>query len=124
MANVFELVADAVGHANTDVVDADIPLSNTTGSIPGPLNANAALRTAYPPPDASAVGAGGGPVLLAPLYHDEASEAPYEYVAVQPGWLSAPLADPGAGATAYVLPVLFVAAMGTAVVLARGGRAE
>lgn len=62
MANVFEVVAEQTGYTNQVVTD--IPLTNLTGTIPGPLNSNPELVTPYPPPDLSATGAGGGPVFV------------------------------------------------------------
>jgi hypothetical protein len=65
MSNVWSIIADAVNYTNTHVADADIPLTNITSSIPGPLNANVDLQTPWPAPNTSAVGAGGGPVFVA-----------------------------------------------------------
>ncbi|KAI0032176.1 phosphoesterase family-domain-containing protein [Vararia minispora EC-137] len=64
MANVWSFIADAVGYNNTFVADADIPLTNITGTIPGPLNSNSSFVTPWPAPNTSAVGAGGGPVFV------------------------------------------------------------
>jgi hypothetical protein len=64
MSNVWSFVADAANYTNTNVADADIPFTNITGTIPGPLNANADLQTPWPAPNTSAVGAGGGPVFV------------------------------------------------------------
>lgn len=38
MSNVFEFVANVTGYRNLDVRGADIPLTNITGTIPGPLS--------------------------------------------------------------------------------------
>ncbi|KAI9439686.1 phosphoesterase family-domain-containing protein [Lactarius indigo] len=62
LANVYSPVASAVGYTN-QVVNP-IPILNKSGTEPGPLNPNPALVTPYPPPDTSAVGAGGGPVVV------------------------------------------------------------
>ncbi|KAH9033231.1 phosphoesterase family-domain-containing protein [Lactarius deliciosus] len=62
LANVYSPVAAAVGYTN-QVVNP-IPILSKSGTEPGPLNPNPALVTPYPPPDTSAVGAGGGPVIV------------------------------------------------------------
>ncbi|KAI0032173.1 phosphoesterase family-domain-containing protein, partial [Vararia minispora EC-137] len=118
MSNVFALVADTVGHVNADVRDEDVPLTNITGTIRGPLNARPDLATAtYPPADASAAGAGGGPAVLAP---DMGAGAEEVVVVSAPAYIGTRWTPGFAGAGyAYVFPVLFVTAMGTAVVLAR-----
>jgi len=59
---VYSPVAAAVGYTNQAV--NPIPILNKSGTEPGPLNPNPALVTPYPPPDTSAVGAGGGPVVV------------------------------------------------------------
>ena len=64
MSNVFSIVAEAVGYKNMKVSDEKIPLTNLTGTIPGPLNSNPALFEPFPPPDRHAHGAGGGPVFI------------------------------------------------------------
>ncbi|KAI0306225.1 phosphoesterase family-domain-containing protein [Multifurca ochricompacta] len=64
LANVYAPVADAVGFKNTDVPPSAVPLLNQSGTTPGPLNPNPALFAPFPPPDTSAVGAGGGPVFV------------------------------------------------------------
>ncbi|KAN0135818.1 hypothetical protein V8E53_006270 [Lactarius tabidus] len=46
-----------------DVSAADIPLTNLTGNIPGPLNAQ--YYVPFTAPNTSAVGVGGGPVFVA-----------------------------------------------------------
>jgi hypothetical protein len=66
LANVYAPVADAVGYKNLDVPPSAIPLLNLSGTTRGPLNPNASLFAPYPPPDTSAVGAGGGPVFVSP----------------------------------------------------------
>jgi len=63
MANVFDMVAKETHYNN--VVVTDIPFTNLTGTIPGPLNVNVALQTPFPPPNIHAKGAGGGPVFVA-----------------------------------------------------------
>jgi len=60
---VFSFVANATGYTNEDIPDADIPLTNITKTIPGPLNAQ--YYVPFVAPNTSAVGAGGGPVFLA-----------------------------------------------------------
>jgi len=45
---------------------ADIPWTNFTGAIIGPLNAQAYVPFLYFAPNTSAVGAGGGPVFVGP----------------------------------------------------------
>lgn len=62
LANVYSPVASAVGYIN-QVVNP-IPFLNLSGTEPGPLNPNPALVTPFPPPNTSAVGAGGGPVIV------------------------------------------------------------
>ncbi|KAF8526874.1 phosphoesterase family-domain-containing protein [Hysterangium stoloniferum] len=62
MANVFDVVAKQTRYHNLHVTD--IPLTNITGTIPGPLNSHPELVTPYPEPDRNAVGAGGGPVFI------------------------------------------------------------
>lgn len=48
---------------NNNISASDNP-TNATGTIPGPLNAK--LYVPFTAPDLSAVGAGGGPVFVAP----------------------------------------------------------
>ncbi|KAI9449085.1 phosphoesterase family-domain-containing protein [Lactarius psammicola] len=62
LANVYSPVASAVGYTNQAV--SPIPILNKSGTEPGPLNPNPSLVTPYPAPDTSAVGAGGGPVIV------------------------------------------------------------
>lgn len=57
------MVAERTGYKNLHVTD--IPLTNSSGETPGPLNPNG-LVTPFPPPNIHAVGAGGGPVFVAP----------------------------------------------------------
>jgi len=64
LANVYANVAHAVGYQNMDVPPSAIPLLNLSGTTPGPLNPNASLFRPFPPPNTSAVGAGGGPVFV------------------------------------------------------------
>jgi len=63
LSNVYSLVADATGYANNKLSGASIPLTNATGTIPGPLNAN--MYVPFTAPNVSAVGAGGGSVFVA-----------------------------------------------------------
>lgn len=64
MSNVYSLVASATGYKNINISAADIPFTNASGTIPGPLNPN--LYVPFTAPNTSAVGAGGGAVFLAP----------------------------------------------------------
>jgi len=63
LSNVYSLVANATGYKNLDISAADIPLTNLTGTIPGPLNAQ--YYVPFTAPNTSAVGAGGGSVFIA-----------------------------------------------------------
>ncbi|KAH9059219.1 phosphoesterase family-domain-containing protein [Lactarius vividus] len=63
LSNVYSFVANATGYTNLDIALADIPLTNTTGIIPGPLNVQ--YYVPITAPNTSAVGAGGGPVFVA-----------------------------------------------------------
>ncbi|KAF8262921.1 phosphoesterase family-domain-containing protein [Lactarius quietus] len=63
LSNVYSFVANATGYTNLDVSAADIPLTNLTGNIPGPLNAQ--YYVPFTAPNTSAVGAGGGSVFVA-----------------------------------------------------------
>ncbi|KAI0039224.1 hypothetical protein FA95DRAFT_1528662 [Auriscalpium vulgare] len=63
LSNVFSFVADATGYKNLNISGAAIPLTNATGTIPGPLNAN--FYVPFTAPNVSATGAGGGPVFIA-----------------------------------------------------------
>ena len=63
LSNVYALIANATGYKNLDICAADIPLTNLTGTIPGPLNAQ--YYVPITAPNTSAVGAGGGPVFIA-----------------------------------------------------------
>jgi hypothetical protein len=63
LSNVYSFVANATGYTNLDVSAADIPLTNLTGNIPGPLNTQ--YYVPFTAPNTSAVGAGGGPVFVA-----------------------------------------------------------
>ncbi|KAF8589089.1 hypothetical protein K439DRAFT_1405336 [Ramaria rubella] len=63
MSNVYSLVAEATGYKNMKVTGAHIPLTNASGTIPGPLNSNPSLVIPFPPPNFHAAGAGGGPVF-------------------------------------------------------------
>ncbi|KAF8272437.1 phosphoesterase family-domain-containing protein [Lactarius quietus] len=64
LSNVFSFVANATNYTNLDISGADIPLTNLTGKIPGPLNAE--YYVPFTAPNTSAVGAGGGPVFVSP----------------------------------------------------------
>ena len=63
MANVYSLVADVTHYKNNDISGASIPLTNLSGTYPGPFNPS--MLAPYPPPNFCAVGAGGGPVFAA-----------------------------------------------------------
>jgi len=63
LSNVYSFVANATGYTNLDISGADIPLTNLTGNIPGPLNTQ--YYVPFTAPNTSAVGAGGGPVFVA-----------------------------------------------------------
>ncbi|KAF8264364.1 hypothetical protein EI94DRAFT_1703304 [Lactarius quietus] len=62
--NVFSFIANATNYTNLDISGADIPLTNLTGNILGPLNAE--YYVPFTAPNTSAVGAGGGPVFVGP----------------------------------------------------------
>lgn len=63
MSNVFPFWADTFGYQNTQVDDADIPMTNLTGIFPGPLSPS--MNTLfYAPDDVNVIGAGGEPVLI------------------------------------------------------------
>ncbi|KAH9957100.1 phosphoesterase family-domain-containing protein [Russula dissimulans] len=64
LANVYAPVARAVGYRNMNVPPSDVPLLNLSGTTPGPLNPNPNLFAPYPPPNTSAICAGGGPVFV------------------------------------------------------------
>jgi hypothetical protein len=64
MANVYNLVASATGYQNENVTGNAIPLTNLTGTTPGPLNVNQWFP--FRAPNVSAVGAGKGAVFLSP----------------------------------------------------------
>ena len=63
MSNVFSFVASATGYKNVKVSGADVPLTNASGTTPGPLNPN--MYVPFLAPNISAIGAGGGPVFIA-----------------------------------------------------------
>ncbi|KAH9016781.1 hypothetical protein EDB85DRAFT_2295083 [Lactarius pseudohatsudake] len=63
LSNVYSFVSNATGYTNLDIALADIPLTNTTGIIPGPLNVQ--YYVPITAPNTSAVGAGGGAVFVA-----------------------------------------------------------
>jgi hypothetical protein len=63
MSNVYSFVASATGYTNNALSGASIPLTNASGTYPGPLNAN--MYVPFVAPNVSAVGAGGGPVFVA-----------------------------------------------------------
>ncbi|KAI5987882.1 phosphoesterase family-domain-containing protein [Pisolithus albus] len=59
VANVFQFVADMTGYQNNGLKNGtDLPLTNITGTIPGPLNPT--YPAPWPAPNTSCVGAGGG----------------------------------------------------------------
>jgi len=64
LSNVFSFVANATGYKNMDISGSQIPLLNTSGTTPGPLNPNRYVP--FTAPNTSAVGAGGGPVFIGP----------------------------------------------------------
>jgi len=64
VSNVYGFVADAVGYQNINVTGNAIPLTNITGTIPGPLNPQ--FYVPFAAPNVNASGAGGGPVFIAP----------------------------------------------------------
>ncbi|TCD62837.1 hypothetical protein EIP91_006350 [Steccherinum ochraceum] len=64
VSNVYKFLADVVGYKNLDVTGNDIPLTNLTTTIPGPLNPN--LYIPFSAPNMNATGAGGGAVFAAP----------------------------------------------------------
>lgn len=63
MANVFPFWASTLGYTNAPVDDADIPMTNITGTSPGPLSPMANTLF-YAPDDVTVTGAGGQPVLV------------------------------------------------------------
>jgi hypothetical protein len=63
LSNVYSFVAAETGYKNVEVSGADIPLTNLTGTYPGPLNPK--MLAPWPAPNLCAVGAGGGPVFVA-----------------------------------------------------------
>ncbi|KAI5987228.1 phosphoesterase family-domain-containing protein [Pisolithus albus] len=59
VANVFQFVADVTGYKNNGMKNGtDLPLTNITGTIPGPLNPT--YPAPWPAPNTSCIGAGGG----------------------------------------------------------------
>ncbi|KAH9016779.1 hypothetical protein EDB85DRAFT_2295081 [Lactarius pseudohatsudake] len=62
-SNVYSFVANATDYTNLDIALTDIPLTNTTGIIPGPLNVQHYVPITAP--NTSAVGAGGRAVFVA-----------------------------------------------------------
>jgi hypothetical protein len=64
MNNVFSFVANATGYTNNGIQGSQIPLTNASGTIPGPLNAN--LYVPFTAPDAKATCPGGGSVFVGP----------------------------------------------------------
>jgi hypothetical protein len=62
MSNVYSLVANKTGYQNVQVTN--IPLTNLSGTYPGPLNQNRYVP--FVAPNMSAVGAGGGSVFVSP----------------------------------------------------------
>ncbi|THH26371.1 hypothetical protein EUX98_g7812 [Antrodiella citrinella] len=63
VSNVYDFIASTVGYKNLNVTGNDIPLTNLTGDIPGPLNAQ--FYVPFSAPNVNATGAGGGPVFVA-----------------------------------------------------------
>jgi hypothetical protein len=63
MSNVFSFVASVTGYQNNDISGSAIPLTNASGTTPGPLNRNQFVP--FLAPNLTAVGAGGGPVFIA-----------------------------------------------------------
>ncbi|KAH8994206.1 hypothetical protein EDB92DRAFT_1944037 [Lactarius akahatsu] len=63
ISNVYFFVANATGYTSLDVSLADLPLTNITGTISGPLNVQ--YYVPIPAPNTSAIGAGGGAVFVA-----------------------------------------------------------
>ncbi|KAI0058763.1 hypothetical protein BV25DRAFT_1810190, partial [Artomyces pyxidatus] len=61
-ANVYSLVASVTGYVNNELSGSSIPSTSSSGNTRGPLNPK--LFSPYPPPNTSAVGAGGGPVFV------------------------------------------------------------
>ena len=61
---MYSFVAKKTGYVNNKISGSEIPLTNASGTIPGPLNQN--LFVPFLAPNISAVGAGGGPVFVAP----------------------------------------------------------
>jgi len=101
MANVFALVANATGYKNVDVPAAQQPLTNATGIFNGPLNA-AAYVPFTAPPNQSAIGPGGQPVLMLPGLNASftPSVAPAPVNLTSQGLLSPWAADPNITVTA------------------------
>ncbi|KAI0798227.1 phosphoesterase family-domain-containing protein [Abortiporus biennis] len=64
LSNVFSFVAGVTGYQNQNISGSSIPLTNLTGTIPGPLNPQ--FYVPYPAPNVNATGAGGGSVFVAP----------------------------------------------------------
>lgn len=76
MSNVYSWVANVTGYVNNGLTGTspDIPLTNLTATIPGPLNS--LLWTPILAPNASAVGAGGGAVFVDSTVNKSLTVAP------------------------------------------------
>jgi len=64
LSNVYSLVASVTGYENLNLTGGAIPLTNASGTTPGPLNPG--LYVPFVAPNTTAVGAGGGSVFMAP----------------------------------------------------------
>ncbi|KAL4246952.1 hypothetical protein ABKN59_007690 [Abortiporus biennis] len=64
MSNVFSFVANVTGFKNQNVTGSSIPLTNASGTTPGPLNPQ--MFIPFTAPNVNATGAGGGSVFIAP----------------------------------------------------------
>ncbi|KAF8228080.1 hypothetical protein L208DRAFT_1404505 [Tricholoma matsutake] len=62
LSNVYSFIASETGYKNNNISGASIPLTNLSGTYPGPLNPK--LYAPYAAPNYCAVGAGGGPVFV------------------------------------------------------------
>ncbi|KAF8532168.1 phosphoesterase family-domain-containing protein [Gautieria morchelliformis] len=73
LSNVYSFVAEKTGYQNLNITGAEIPLLNISGLTPGPLNQN--LFVPFLAPNLTAVGAGGGPVFVAPTLNTSLTTA-------------------------------------------------
>ncbi|KAF9229735.1 phosphoesterase-domain-containing protein [Gyrodon lividus] len=65
VANVFKFVAEATGYQNNNLTaSSTLPLSNLTGTIPGPLNPQ--YWVPYLAPNTAGTGGGDGPTFVEP----------------------------------------------------------